>query len=412
MIVEVKIPSPGESISTVEIVQWFVTDGQFVNADQELAEIESEKATLTVFSPASGQIKILAPTHKPIPVNSVACIIDTLKSTNIPLQQSKTNSKLDINNLKPESKIVEPPSSNTATIEPANIKITPLARKIMEEHQIQPEEVIQRINSQHVVQILKQKGSNPSFTPGSSDKPMEIRKPMSTIRKKISERLVAAKNQTAMLTTFNEIDMSALLQLKNSHQQQFQEKHGVKLGFMSFFTKATTLALQTFPDVNAMIDGDEIVYFNYTDIGIAVQTQKGLMVPVVRQTHLKTIPEIEKEIALLSDKARKGIITIDELKGGTFTISNGGVFGSLFSTPILNAPQTAILGMHTIQERPIALNGQVVIRPMMYVALSYDHRIIDGRDSVGFLKTIKNLIENPYKLLAKTSNADEELLGL
>jgi 2-oxoglutarate dehydrogenase E2 component (dihydrolipoamide succinyltransferase) len=402
MIIEVKVPSPGESISTVEIVQWLVADGDMVSKNQDLAEIESEKATLTLVSPASGQIKIVAQSNKPVAVHSVACTIDATKQQEeVPVQAVATPM---------EAKTEKQEPSKTTQEQNRAPKTTPLARKMMEEHHLSSDDVLQRIGAKHVSKaLLVETPKNPIL---KSTEVTEERKPMSNLRKKVSERLVAVKNQTAMLTTFNEIDMSNLMLLRKTYQSQFQDKHGVKLGFMSFFAKAATIALKAFPTVNAMIDGDDIVYFNYVDLGIAVQTPKGLMVPVIRQTQMKGIAELETEISLVADKARKGTITLDELKGGTFTVTNGGVFGSLLSTPILNPPQTGILGMHTIQERPVALNGQVVIRPMMYVALSYDHRLIDGRESVGFLLKVKSLIENPYLMLAQTAHADAELLGL
>jgi len=278
----------------------------------------------------------------------------------------------------------------------------------MEEHRITAEEVIARIESKHVKAAL-------NITPEeivNADHRLVERKRMSALRRKLSERLVRAKNQTAMLTTFNEVDMSALIALRKKWQTDFMQKTGVKLGYMSFFTKAATLALQRYPEVNAQIDGDEIIYSTFNDIGIAVQTPKGLMVPVVRDTRGKSIAQLEVEIAKLAEKSRNGTISIDDLQGGTFTITNGGVFGSLFSTPIINHPQTAILGMHTIQERPVAINGQVVIRPMMYLALSYDHRLIDGKESVGFLLTIKTLIENPMMMLYDSPDPEQTLLGI
>ena len=400
MIIEVKIPSPGESIATVEIIQWLVSDGDLVTRNQELAEIESEKATLTIVAPSDGQVKIVAQVNVQVEVNSVACTIDDSKA----VEQSV------VPKIEDKIEVVESSKPVIEVKESADVKITPLARKMMEENHIQPQEVIHRLTSKHVAGALQTPSieSKPEIV---SDRSQE-RKPMSNLRKKVSERLVAVKNQTAMLTTFNEIDMTNLMQLRKKYQSQFQEKHGVKLGFMSFFTKAATLALKAFPSVNAMIDGEDIVYFNYSDVGIAVQTPRGLMVPVIRDTGSKDIATLESDIAQMADKARKGAITLDELKGGTFTVTNGGVFGSLLSTPILNPPQTGILGMHTIQERPIALDGQVVIRPMMYVALSYDHRLIDGRESVGFLLKVKALIENPYQMLAQSANAEGELLGL
>ena len=294
------------------------------------------------------------------------------------------------------------------------VKITPVAQQMMNANNLKIEDVIsglKRIKKQDIeVHIGNSTETSDAQTSGREG--MEERKRMSLLRRKLGERLVAVKNQTAMLTTFNEVDMSAVMALRNKYKVLFQQKHGVKLGFMSFFTLAAARALHAFPQINAIIDGEDIVQFNYADIGIAIQTPKGLMVPVLRNVQNQTLAQIEASIASLAEKARNNKISIDDLKGGTFSITNGGVFGSLLSTPILNPPQSAILGMHNIVERPIAIDGQVVIRPMMYVALSYDHRIVDGKDSVGFLTTIKEMIENPFKLLDPNAKPETSLLNL
>jgi 2-oxoglutarate dehydrogenase E2 component (dihydrolipoamide succinyltransferase) len=296
------------------------------------------------------------------------------------------------------------------------IKISPVARKMMEENNLRLEDIlsgITRITSQHVKQVVDNpKGASPANPQISSSERSEDRKKMTPLRKKLSQRLVAVKNETAMLTTFNEVDMSRVMALRQQFQKKFVDHHGIKLGFMSFFTRAAAIALQLNPNVNAMIDGEEIVYHHYSDIGIAVQTPKGLMVPVIRNTHQLSLDEIEKEIAVLAEKARSGRIGLDDLSGGTFTITNGGVFGSLLSTPIINPPQSGILGMHNILERPVAINGKVEIRPMMYIALSYDHRVIDGKDSVGFLVKVKEMIEHPEKMLFNGADPAEVLLRL
>ncbi|HBF89191.1 MAG TPA: dihydrolipoyllysine-residue succinyltransferase [Bacteroidales bacterium] len=376
--IEIKIPSPGESITEVEIASWLVKDGDFVEKDQEIAEIESDKATLSLVAEASGKINILAKAGIPVPVNSIACTIEP-NTTNISDNAPQ--------NIFEKETIIQ-----HSTIE--KIKITPLAKKIIQDNhlsinndfkgykKIQKADVLRKISSAKIGEIIPE---HRQFT----------RTKMSMLRRKISQRLVAVKNETAMLTTFNEIDMSNIINLRATYKDAFQQKHGVKMGYMSIFTKAVSDSLKEFPNVNAIIDGEDIINFNYSDIGIAVQTDKGLMVPILRNTEQMSIAEIELNIAELAEKGRTGKISLEELTGGTFTISNGGVFGSLLSTPILNPPQSAILGMHNIVKRPIVVDDKIEIRQMMYVALSYDHRIIDGRDSVGFLIAIKKRIENP-----------------
>ncbi|OFX58050.1 MAG: 2-oxoglutarate dehydrogenase [Bacteroidetes bacterium GWA2_30_7] len=385
MTIDIKVPSPGESITEVQISNWLVKNGDFVEIDQEIAEIESDKATLTLAAEDSGIISILVNAGELVKVGSVVAKIET--DNNI---TSTTKAK------KTELIIQSPIFNSEEKHDFDSIKITPLAKKVAEANHINESDLKtlnKKVQKEDVLNIL-----NKSSKPINTDR-LEERKKLSMLRKKLSERLVAVKNQTAMLTTFNEIDMSKVIEIRKKYKEVFFQKNGVKLGFMSFFTKAVTQSLQKFPEVNSYIDGDEIIYHNYSDIGVAVQTDKGLMVPILRNAEKMNLAEIEKTIATLAEKGRTGKITIDEMTGGTFTISNGGIFGSLMSTPILNPPQSAILGMHNIVERPVAINGKVVIRPMMYVALSYDHRIIDGRDSVGFLINIKNCIENPEELM-------------
>lgn len=398
-LIDIKIPSPGESISEVEIATWFVKNGDYVEKNQEIAELESDKATLTLIAEESGTIAILAQEGDSVEVASVACTIDTSakapekKATITDKETESTkNEESNVNNEKIKGVVPE-----------SDIKITPVAQKILDEKGISTEEFLSklhRITSKEVDMVLAyHETSNTEDIEIKNLPRQEDRKKMSSLRKKLSQRLVQVKNQTAMLTTFNEVNMQAVMEIRTKYKVEFQEKFGAKLGFMSFFTKAASIALQYHPNINAMIDGEEIVSFNYNDIGIAVQTPKGLMVPVVRDVDKLSLAQTELAIAEMAVKARKGKISLDEMSGGTFTITNGGVFGSLLSTPILNPPQSGILGMHNILDRPIAENGKVVIRPMMYVALSYDHRLVDGKDSVGFLVKLKELIENPERML-------------
>lgn len=387
MIIEIKIPSPGESITEVTLATWLVNDGSYVEKDQEVAEVESDKATLPLISPENGAIKILINASETIKVGTIACTIDTEAS--VPDNFKKPTPT-------PEKGISEETLSKTVVIpDNEHVKVTPVAKKIMEEYNLSISNIkthSKRIGKEDIESIIQT--SNGRKTSGR-----ETRIKMSALRKKLSARLIAVKNETAMLTTFNEADMSEIIHLRKTYQEQFIAKHGVKLGFMSFFTKAVTKALKVFPMINSMIDGEDIVTPLYYDISIAVQTDKGLTVPVIRNAENLSLAEIEKSIANLADKARKNRLSIDEMTGGTFTITNGGIFGSLLSTPILNPPQSAILGMHTIQERPVAIKGKVEICPMMYLALSYDHRIIDGRDSVGFLVKVKEFIEKPVTMI-------------
>ena len=391
MILEMPVPSPGESISEVEIAQWLVKDGDYVEKDQTIAEVDSDKATLDLPAQESGIITLKAEEGDTVLVGDIVCTIDTTakKATKEIKVDSTDKSNLikeieeDKIEKKETKKIIDAPS--------------PAAKKILEEKGIKPENVIGtgkngRISKEDALKAL------PKVDIDSISKNREIEsKKMSLLRRKVSERLVAVKNQTAMLTTFNEVNMTPIFDLRKKYKETFKTKHDVSLGFMSFFTKAVVNALKDFPDVHSMIDGDQQIKFDFYDISIAVSGPKGLMVPVVRDAQKLTFAGIEKEIKRLALKARDGLITVEDMSGGTFTISNGGVFGSMLSTPILNPPQSAILGMHNIIERPIAVHGKVEIHPMMYLALSYDHRIIDGKESVGFLLKVKELLENPIE---------------
>ena len=384
MLLEMRVPSPGESISEVEIAEWLVEDGDYVEKDQAIAEIDSDKATLELPAEESGTIKIVVGDGETVAVGDIVCIIDT---------SVKGESKVKTN----KDEVAETPKAAAkSAADLGGAKATPLASAMISEHDISAKELkgtgeAGKITKSDVLGVIE--GSSTDGPRGTS------RKKMSSLRRKIASRLVAVKNETAMLTTFNEVDMTAIFDIRKEYKEQFKEKYGVGLGFMSFFTKAVTTALQEFKDVNAMVDEGEVIHHNYTDIGIAVSAPKGLMVPVVRNAELMNFQEVESDIKRLAIKARDGKITINEMLGGTFTITNGGVFGSMLSTPIINPPQSAILGMHNIVERPMAVNGEVKIRPIMYVALSYDHRVIDGRESVGFLVRVKECLENPTEHL-------------
>jgi 2-oxoglutarate dehydrogenase E2 component (dihydrolipoamide succinyltransferase) len=419
MVVEIKVPTPGESITEVEIGKWIVSDGDIVSKDQELGEVESDKATLTLSASESGKIKIVIPEGERVAVGTVACTIDTsFTSAENPaptkaVSEPKTETKKEVVAVPEKTKPVE----SKAKSEESNVKVTPVAREMMEEHHLSMEDVLaglHRISKADIeaVLALPEGEKSTTFAPSKQSLRSEKREKMTSLRRKLSERLVAVKNETAMLTTFNEIDMSRVMEMRTKLQNKFVEKYGLKLGFMSIFSKAVAEAIQFHPTINSQINGEEIITPDFVDIGIAVQTPKGLMVPIIRNTESKSIAAIELELKELAEKARSKKITVEELTGGTFTITNGGTFGSLLSTPIINPPQSAILGMHNIVDRPVAVSGQVVIRPMMYVALSYDHRIIDGKDSVGFLVRVKELIENPERLLTGGRNPEEVLLGL
>ena len=379
MLLEMKVPSPGESISEVEIAQWLVEDGDYVEKDQEIAEVDSDKATLALPAEESGTIKLVAEEGDTVAVGQVVCIIDTdgvgeAKPSSTPQEASPQ---------------VSAPAQAT---KPVDAKVTPLAKAIISQNDLSAKDVK---GSGEGGKILKEDVIEAMASVKTDGPRGTERKKMSMLRRKVAQRLVSVKNDTAMLTTFNEVDMSAIFAIRKEYKEIFKEKYGVGLGFISFFTKAITTALKEFPDVNAQIDGKEVIYHNYADISIAVSAPKGLMVPVIRNAELMNFKEVESEVKRLAIRARDGEITPDEMLGGTFTITNGGVFGSMLSTPIINPPQSAILGMHNIVERPMAVNGKVEIRPIMYVALSYDHRIIDGRESVGFLVRVKECLEDP-----------------
>ena len=393
---EMKVPSPGESITEVEIAEWLVEDGDYVEKDQAIAEVDSDKATLELPAEASGIITLKAEEGDAVAVGEVVCLIDTEAerpegSAEAPADKPAEDKPAKKEESKPAAASSEKTTYATGTPSPA-------ARKILDEKGMSANEVKGsgrdgRITKQDAMDAVPSMG-----TPGSGSRGSE-RKKLSMLRRKVAERLVSAKNETAMLTTFNEVDMSAIFALRAEYKETFKEKHGVSLGFMSFFTLAVVRALDLYPDVNSMIDGDYKITYDFKDISIAVSGPKGLMVPVIRNAENLTFRGVEAEVKRLALRARDGEITVDEMTGGTFTISNGGVFGSMLSTPIINPPQSGILGMHNIVERPVVKNGEIAIAPIMYVALSYDHRIIDGRESVGFLVAVKEALENPQELL-------------
>lgn len=393
MILEMKVPSPGESITEVEIATWLVQDGDYVEKDQAIAEVDSDKATLELPAEASGIITLKAEEGDAVAVGQVVCLIDTSAAKPeggaAPAKEEKKEEA---------PKKEEPKAAPVAAQTYASGSASPAAKKILAEKNIQPSDIVGtgkegRVTKEDAMNAVPSMGT-PTGGPRGTE-----RTKLSMLRRKVAERLVAAKNETAMLTTFNEVDMSAIYALREQYKEDFKNKHGVGLGFMSFFTKAVTRALQLYPDVNSMIDGQEKVSYDFCDISVAVSGPKGLMVPVMRNAELLSFRGVEAEIKRLALRARDGQITVDEMTGGTFTISNGGVFGSMLSTPIINPPQSGILGMHNVVERAIVKNGQIVIAPVMYVALSYDHRIIDGRESVGFLVAVKEALENPVEIL-------------
>ena len=390
-----KIPSPGESITEVEISQWLVKDGDVVRKDQTIAELDSDKATLDLPAEASGKITLKAQEGDSMSVGDVVCLIDTSES----VTEIETDEiELDIEPIKED---------NTKITQSENISVTPLARNIASEKGIDLNEIKtegQKITKDDVLKAV------PAMGASSDDSRTETREKLSMLRRKVSERLVSVKNETAMLTTFNEADLSNIFEIRKKYKEAFSQRHGVSLGFMSFFTLAVTRALELYPDVNSMIHGDEKISYNYSDISIAVSGPKGLMTPVLRNAQKLSFSSVEQEIKRLADSVRNKTITVDDLTGGTFTISNGGVFGSMLSTPIINPPQSGILGMHNIIQRPVAIDGKVEIRPMMYLALSYDHRIIDGNQSVGFLIAVKEGVEDPENILM--GGKIEKSLGL
>jgi len=392
MILEMKVPSPGESITEVEIASWLVEDGDYVEKDQPIAEVDSDKATLELPAEESGVITLKAEEGDAVAVGAVVCLIDI----DAKRPEGSTPVKTEKKEEQPSETRV---SSNQVEKTYATGTASPAAKKILEEKGVSTTAIKGtgrdgRITKDDAVKAVPSMG-----TPSADSTRGGERKKLSMLRRKVAERLVSVKNETAMLTTFNEVDMQPIFDLRKQFKEDFKEKHGVSLGFMSFFTKAVVRALQLFPDVNSMIDGDYKISYDFQDISIAVSGPKGLMVPVIRDAQKLGFRGIENEVKRLAIRARDGEITIDEMTGGTFTITNGGVFGSMLSTPILNPPQSAILGMHNIVERPVAINGKVEIRPIMYVALSYDHRIIDGKESVGFLVAIKEALENPVEIL-------------
>ncbi|MFL2607565.1 MAG: 2-oxoglutarate dehydrogenase complex dihydrolipoyllysine-residue succinyltransferase [Flavobacteriaceae bacterium] len=401
MVIEMKIPSPGESISEVEIASWLVSDGEFVKKDQIIAEIDSDKATLELPAEESGVISLAAEEGDVIQVGQVVCKIDISAKesiqNNVSVQKSNS-AEVVKSTIKNVSEIVKKETFKEPVVSPAARKIA-IERNI-DINSITPTGKGGRITKQDILLGKPAMGSA-----NQKDRP-ESRQKLSMLRRKVAERLVSVKNETAMLTTFNEVDMSNIFELRKKYKEKFKSKHGVNLGFMSFFTLASVRALKEFPAVNSMIDKQEMISYDYCDISIAVSGPKGLMVPVIRNAENMSFKDVEMEVKKLAEKARDGKISVDEMTGGTFTISNGGIFGSMLSTPIINPPQSAILGMHNIVERPMAINGKVEIRPVMYLALSYDHRIIDGRESVGFLVHIKEALENPIDILMNNKIKD------
>lgn len=410
MAIDIKVPTVGESINEVTLVKWLKNDGDFADRDEVIAELESEKATFEVNAEQAGVVKHVAKEGDTLAIGDVVCSIDTDAA-----KPSAAKNKVEQKREEPAKENKEFPQENTEpkkveniepkkveNTEPKNdVKATPVAAAIIADRKVDSNKITAtgengKIVKQDVLEALNNPGRNPAATMFSRNERPEK---MSNLRKTISRRLVEAKNTTAMLTTFNEVDMTAIMDIRKKSKDKFKEQHGVNLGFMSFFTKACCYALQKFPAVNAYLDGENILYHDYCDISIAVSAPKGLVVPVIRNAESLSMAGVEAAVVELATKAKNNKLTIEEMSGGTFTITNGGIFGSMMSTPIINIPQSAILGMHNIVERPMAINGQVVIRPMMYVALSYDHRVIDGRESVGFLVTVKQLLENPALLL-------------
>ncbi len=430
MKVEIKVPSPGESITEVQLASWLVEDGQQVEKDQDIVEIDSDKATLSVAAEADGKIKLMAKEGDTLEIGAVIAVIDT-EAVGAPAASQKKETPAAAPEPAPgKSAPPAPPKENippqtetaSATTAPiSELTLSPLARKMLQQAGASEQELLAffksiRVGKEDVAFFLENRNkiSKPapvsaSGWPGGRH---EERQKMTMLRKKLAQRLVAVKNETAMLTTFNEVDMSAIMEIRTKYKDAFKEKFGVGLGFMSFFAKAVTEAIRHFPKVNAQIDGDEIIQFDYVDISIAVSAPKGLVVPVIRNAETMSLAEIEQAVKTLAVKARENKITLEDMQGGTFTITNGGVFGSMMSTPIINPPQSAILGMHNIVERPVAVNGKVEIHPVMYVALSYDHRVIDGRESVGFLVKVKEMLEQPARMLFGANDPDKALLGL
>jgi 2-oxoglutarate dehydrogenase E2 component (dihydrolipoamide succinyltransferase) len=403
MAIEIKVPTVGESINEVTLVKWLKKEGDYVNRDEVIAELESEKATFEINAEKAGKLATVAKEGDTLKIGDIVARIDETaeKPEGVPEKEEEKPAKEEVKAEKKETK-AEPTTPKPKKEEKEkSVKATPVAAAILADKKVEPATVTAtgaqgKIMKNDVMEALKTPGRTQGHEMFSREERPEK---MSVLRRTISRRLVEAKNTTAMLTTFNEVDMSAIMDIRNKYKEVFKKQHEVNLGFMSFFAKACCFALQEWPSVNGQIDGENIIYHNYCDISIAVSAPKGLVVPVIRNAESLSMAEIEKAVLELATKARENKLTIEEMTGGTFTITNGGVFGSLMSTPIINIPQSAILGMHKIQERPIAVNGQVIIKPMMYLALSYDHRIVDGRESVSFLVRVKEMLENPEQLL-------------
>ena len=421
-LLEMKVPSPGESISEVEIATWLVADGDYVEKDQAIAEVDSDKATLELPAEESGIITLKAAEGDVVKVGQVVCLIDTSAARPAGAPAAAPAASEAPKTEAPAAPVAAVPASPAPNPEPVKSdsyaagSASPAAAKMLKENNINPAAIKAtgkdgRITKQDVIAAMSA-GFSTEAAQGWGGTREQSREKMSMLRRKIAERLVSVKNETAMLTTFNEVDMKPIMDVRAKYKDAFSKHHEVNLGFMSFFTKAVTEALKLFPAVNAQIDGNEMIFHDYADIGIAVSSPKGLMVPVVRNAEQMSLAEIEREIKRLAIKARDGKITPEDMTGGTFTITNGGVFGSMLSTPIINPPQSAILGMHNVVERPVAINGKVEIRPIMYVALSYDHRIIDGKESVGFLVKVKEMLENPERMIFGSKDPLEILLGL
>ena len=432
MIIDIKIPAAGESVTEAAIGNWLVEDGSYVEKDQEIAEVETDKATLPLIAPESGKIKIVAAAGNKVQIGDIACSIDTESKG---VAERKTITTTPSAAAASSEEHMRPAPSDTPSVtgappekpktspvkESSAIKITPLAQSIMDQNSIDVEAILsglKKITRHDVEQVIHK--SAPGTTPQKSiasaheatlSEGVE-RTPMSPLRRKISKRLVSVKNETAMLTTFNEVDMSSVMDIRKKYQPVFQEKYGQKLGMVSFFAMACSKALLQFPKVNSYIDGDDMITPRYVDIAIAVQTDKGLMAPVIRNTGSMSLAELELSISAMAQKARSAKLSIEEMTGGTFTITNGGVFGSMLSTPILNPPQSAILGMHNIVDRAVVIKGKIEVRPIMYVALSYDHRLIDGSESVSFLVKVKEMIESPINMLLQGSDPEKLLLGI
>jgi 2-oxoglutarate dehydrogenase E2 component (dihydrolipoamide succinyltransferase) len=420
-LLEMKVPSPGESISEVEIATWLVADGDYVEKDQAIAEVDSDKATLELPAEESGIITLKAAEGDVVKVGQVVCLIDTSAARPAGAPAAAPAQSAAPKTEAPAAPAAAPAAAapNPDPVKPASYasgSASPAAAKIIKENNINTSAIKAsgkdgRITKQDVIAAMSA-GFSTEAAQGWGGTREQSREKMSMLRRKIAERLVSVKNETAMLTTFNEVDMKPIMDIRAKYKDAFAKHHEVNLGFMSFFTKAVTEALKLFPAVNAQIDGNEMIFHDYADIGIAVSSPKGLMVPVVRNAEQMSLADIEREIKRLAIKARDGKITPEDMSGGTFTITNGGVFGSMLSTPIINPPQSAILGMHNVVERPVAINGKVEIRPIMYVALSYDHRIIDGKESVGFLVKVKEMLENPERMLFGSKDPMQILLGL